>query len=56
MKNESLFKLSLLFVVVLFVQSSIAQDLTQTNLPETAIARLGEGQSPKSPIRQTGPA
>ena len=37
MKNESLFKLSLLFVAVLFVQGSIAQDLTQSNLPEAAI-------------------
>ena len=43
MKNETLFKLSLLLVVVLFVQSSIAQDFAQSNLPETAKARLGKG-------------
>ena len=43
MRNTSLPILNLFFVVALFVQSSIAQDLTQSNLPETAIARLGKG-------------
>ena len=43
MKKSQLFSLILLLVTVLFVQDSVAQDLTQSSLPEGAIARLGHG-------------
>ncbi|MDE0298908.1 MAG: hypothetical protein OXN17_09770 [Candidatus Poribacteria bacterium] len=43
MRNTLSVILSLLSVVALFIQSSIAEDLTQSNLPESAIARLGKG-------------
>ena len=36
-------KLSLLFVSVLLLQNSVAEDYTQWELPEGAKARLGKG-------------
>ena len=43
MKKIRLFNLALLFVYVLFVQISVAQDYTRWSLPERAKARLGKG-------------
>ena len=43
MKKTRLFNLALLFVCVLFVQISIAQDYTRFSLPQGAKARLGKG-------------
>ena len=41
MKKGLFFKLSLLFVSVLFLQNSFAQDSPQWNLPENVKGRLG---------------
>ncbi len=43
MKKTPLFNLALLFVCILFVQLSVAQEYTRWSLPEEAKARLGEG-------------
>ena len=44
MKKGLFFKLSLLFVSVLFLRNSFAQDSPQWRLPETVKARLGKGR------------
>ena len=44
MMNYHHFKISLLLVVVLFVQSSFARDVTRWGLPEGAKARLAKGK------------
>ncbi len=43
MKKTRLFNVALLFVCVLFVSNSLAQDYTRWSLPEGAKARLGKG-------------
>ncbi|MYK40450.1 MAG: WD40 repeat domain-containing protein [Gemmatimonadetes bacterium] len=43
MKKIRLFNLALLFICVLFVQTSGAQEYTRWSLPEEAKTRLGEG-------------
>ena len=43
MKKRLFFKLSLLFVSVLFLQNSFAQDYTRWGLPDGAKARLSKG-------------
>ncbi len=43
MKKSYLFNLTLLWVFVLSVQASLAQDYTRWGLPEGAKARLGKG-------------
>ena len=42
MKKRLFFKLSLLFVAVLFLQNGFAQDYTRWGLPDGAKARLGK--------------
>ena len=44
MNKGLLFKFSLLFVFVLFLQHSFAQDSPQWRLPENVKARLGRGR------------
>ena len=44
MKRILFFKLSLLFILLLQVQDSVAQDYTQWSLPLGAQARLGKGR------------
>ena len=44
MKKKLFFQLSLLFVFVLFLQHSFAQDSPQWRLPENVKARLGKGR------------
>ena len=44
MKKGLFFKFSLLFVFVLFLQDSFAQDSPQWRLPEGVKARLGRGR------------
>ena len=43
MKKELFVKFSMLFVFVLFLQDSFAQDSPQWHLPENVKARLGRG-------------
>ena len=44
MRKIRLFDVTLWFVCVLFVQTSVAQDYTRWGLPEGAHARLGKGR------------
>ena len=43
MKKAQFFNFILLFISILFLQTSLAQDYTRWGLPEGAKARLGKG-------------
>ena len=43
MKKVQFFNFTFLFISILFLQTSLAQDYTQWGLPEGAKARLGKG-------------